>query len=34
MEIPDNPPENLAERRAMPFLGNAFNAEVRELDKK
>ena len=34
MEIPDNPPANVPERRAMPILGNALTAEVRELDKK
>ena len=34
MEIPDKPPENVPERRAMPILGNALTAEVRELDTK
>ena len=34
MEIPENPPESVPERRAMPILGNALTAEVRELDKK
>ena len=33
-EIPDKPPENAPERRAMPILGNALTAEVRELDTK
>ena len=34
MEIPDKPPKNVPVRRAMPILGNALNAEVRELDTK
>ena len=34
MEIPDKPPANVPERRAMPILGNALTAEVRELDTK
>ena len=34
MEIPDKPPENVPERRAMPILGNALTAEVMELDTK
>ena len=34
MEIPDKPPANVPERRAMPILGNALTAEVRDLDKK
>ena len=34
MEIPDQPPASVPERRAMPILGNALNAEVRELDTK
>ena len=32
MEIPDKPPANVPERRAMPILGNSLTAEVRELD--
>ena len=32
MEIRDKPPESVLERRAMPILGNALTAEVRELD--
>ena len=34
MEIPDKPPANVPERRAMQILGNALTAEVRELDSK
>ena len=34
MEIPDNPPESVPERRAMPILGNALTAEARELNTK
>ena len=34
MEIPDKPPGNVQERRAMPILGNDLTAEVRELDTK
>ena len=34
MEIPDNPPESVPERRAMPIIGNDLTAEVRELDTK
>ena len=34
MEIPDKPPASVPERRAMPILGNALTAEVRELDTK
>ena len=34
MEIPDKPPEILPERRAMPIIGNALTAEIRELDTK
>ena len=34
MEIPDNPPEIVPERRAMPIIGNDLTAEVRELDTK
>ena len=34
MEVLDKPPENVPERRAMPIRGNAFTAEVRELDTK
>ena len=34
MEIPEKPPENVRERRAIPILGNALTAEVRELDTK
>ena len=34
MEIPDKPPEKVPERRAMPILGNALTAEVRDLDTK
>ena len=32
MEITDKPPANVPERRAMPILGYALTAEVRELD--
>ena len=31
--ILDKPPENVPERREMPIIGNALNAEVRKLDK-
>ena len=34
MEIPDKPPANVPERRAMPILDNALTAEVREQDTK
>ena len=34
MEIPDKPPENVPERRAMPILGNALTAKVREKEYK
>ena len=34
MEIPDKPPANVPERRAMAILGNSLTAEVRELDTK
>ena len=34
MEIPDKPPASLPERRAVPILGNALTAEVKELDTK
>ena len=34
MEIPDKPPANVPERRAMPVLGNDLTSEVRELDTK
>ena len=34
MEIPEKPPANVLERRAMPILGNALTAEVRDLDTK
>ena len=34
MEIPDKPPENIPKMRAVPILGNALTAEVRELDTK
>ena len=34
MEITDKTPSRVPERRAMPILGNAFTAEVRELDTK
>ena len=29
MEIPDKPPANVPERRAIPILGNALTEEVR-----
>ena len=34
MEITDKPPTNVPESRAMPILGDALTAEVRELDTK
>ena len=34
MEIPDKPPENVPETRAMPILGNTLTEEVKELGKK
>ena len=34
MEIPDKTLASVPESRVMPILGNAFTAEVRELDKK
>ena len=34
MEIPDKPPASVPDRRAIPILGNALTAEVRELDTK
>ena len=34
MEIPENTPASVPERRSIPILGNALNAEVRELDTK
>ena len=32
MEIPEKPPSIVPERRAIPIIGNALTAEVRELD--